>query len=70
MVQPTQDAQSRRANKLGRQYGKAHRLEDVASTEDMYQEALRMGCPLSFFDVFKYGAQDVWRESGQLPDRS
>lgn len=35
--------------------------------EAMDREAIALGCPLSFFDVFKYGAQSVWRERGELP---
>lgn len=48
---------------LGQQYGQDHPLAEVGSTEEMHRAAQEMGCPGMFFDVFKYGAQDVWRKN-------
>ena len=59
---------SEKAWKLGQAFGREHRLLDLnqESSEEMYQEAMRLGCPALFFDVFKYGAQDIWRSRGEL----
>jgi len=56
-----------RAWKLGQDYGEQNPLADVPSTEHMYQAAVQAGCPLFWFDVFKYGAQSVWRQKGEVP---
>ena len=60
--------------RLGREYAEAHRLTDVLardprSSEEMYRDAVSLGCPSQWFDVFKYGAQSVWRERGELAER-
>lgn len=36
------------------------------ASEAMYLEAIQLGCPSSWFDVFKYAAQAVWRSRGEL----
>jgi hypothetical protein len=61
-----------RAYALGVSYGTENRYADVAarnrqSSEEMYQDALALGCWPWLFDVFKYGAQDEWRRRGELP---
>lgn len=61
---PTQQ-QEDVAWELGREYGQEHPLAEVRSSEEMYQAAQSVGVGL-LFDVFKYGAQSVWRETGQM----
>jgi hypothetical protein len=55
---------SERAWRLGQEYGRRTPLDSIGDTEEMYQAARRLGCPMRFFDVFKYGAQDSWRLAG------
>ena len=56
---------------LGVEYGERHRLADLIgpTSEGMYRDALKDGGPPRFFDVFKYGAQSVWRRRGEMPGR-
>jgi hypothetical protein len=70
---PTRDERikrdSDRAWELGREYGKNTPFSEVADHKDsetLYRAAMQIGCPFSFFDVFKYGAQSIWRERGEL----
>lgn len=59
-----------RAYQLGQQYAQNNPPNlKAGDSEELYSAAMEMGCPRSLFDVFKYGAQDVWRKSGQLPQR-
>ncbi len=61
-------AAENQAWELGQQYAKENKLDTSArDSEELYHAAVEMGCPFWLFDVFKYGAQDVWRKSGQLP---
>ena len=58
--------------KLGVKYGETHRLADVearctpGTSDAMDCDSRAVGCPYSHFDIFKYGAQSVWRERGEL----
>ena len=49
---------------LGVKYGEANRLEDVTTAK--MDIAARQEGVYRFFDVFKYGAQSVWRQRGEL----
>lgn len=61
----SQQEREDRVWELGRQYGQEHPLAEVTSTEEMYQAAREVDCAWRF-DLFKYGAQEVWRETGQM----
>ena len=57
------------AFRLGQNYGKRTRLATLGNHRDseaMYRAARQDGCPVQFFDLFKYGAQKVWRKKGEL----
>jgi hypothetical protein len=59
----------KKAWELGQQYGRDNKPDLLAKdSRELYQAARRAGCPLGFEDVFKYGAQDAWRKSGQLQE--
>lgn len=61
------DARSKKAHELGVRYAKEHRCnKDARDSEELYQWAQQHGCPMMYFDVFKYGAQSVWRERGEI----
>lgn len=54
---------------LGTKYGQIHRLADFIdprTSEEMYRDAMAMGCPIGWFGVFKYGVQKVWRDNGEI----
>lgn len=59
----------KKAFELGRQWAKDHTLASLGPQSDsevLWQAARKAGCPLRFFDVFKYGCHDVWRERGEM----
>ena len=66
------DELSRKAWELGLGYGTDHRFIDVearctpGTSDAMDRAAFRLGSPSKYFDVFKYGAQSVWRERGEI----
>lgn len=60
------EKQSNKAWKLGWRFGINHRFAEVNSTEEMHEAAEACGCPYQYFDVFKYGAQAVWRGRGEI----
>jgi hypothetical protein len=56
------------AARLGEEHARYNNPDLKApNSEALFREALRHGCAVIFFDVFKYGAQRVWRERGLLP---
>jgi hypothetical protein len=65
MKYSTRVALEDKAWRLGTHYGNRTRVAGL-ETEVMYQTALQDGCPLQFFDVFKYAAQKVWRQKGEI----
>ena len=69
------DRLSNRAWRLGVEYGKANTLADVEAKEadntskEMYRDATLLRCPMMYFDIFKYGAQSIWRKRGEMKEK-
>lgn len=66
MLEDKYQDNSHKAWTLGRAYGASRSLKTVLSTDAMFQDAIMLGCPHEFLDVFKYGAMSMWRRTGQL----
>jgi len=58
-----------RAFELGEKFAKEHQFSEFANdrgSERLFRASVKAGSPISYFDVFKYGAQSVWRARGEL----
>lgn len=67
MTNQTPTARDARAYNAGRSFALKHPYSDFASDKD--SSRLMARCPIHlmrFADVFKYGAQSIWREKGEL----
>lgn len=61
-------AREERAWQAGQAFAKKHPFSEFANDRDserLYRAAARVGAGM-LFDIFKYGAQAVWRERGEL----
>lgn len=64
-ISEVKDPNEEKAWKTGQEYAKKTKMSSVKDSDQMYKAARKAGVPEAWFDVFKYGAQDVWRKTGQ-----